>query len=492
MSKSRVMITLAVVVGALAASAAPAQADPHPGQSVNVGIVDGTSVINGGSFPTTTSGPTGAFTDFTFTNVPVASVNATTLAGLDTVLLNVASPGMNCNVDTLSAGQKADLVNFLNGGGKLIIYDSECAPQDYSWLPHPFTTSNPGALGGTGTVNIVENNFLGSNNSADSHFIDQTLLGQNTDAVGDMNVLTTQDPNICLHMSGTNAAQQSGPTHVYFQSGAGLLIYNGFDVDAMNTGTSPDASTGSGNIAKVWLQELQQPRNGQGLACAVAVVGISLTPKEATNPVGSSHTVTATRTDQSGSPVPNSQVTFKVSGANAGASGTCSPANCQTDANGKVTFTYTGQKTGEDQIVGCFNDDTGAQVCSAAVKKTWTETGKLGKCRGRTATLVGTSKSETLKGTNGKDVIVGRGGNDKIKGLSGNDFLCGGRGNDKLVGGKGADTLIGGANRDTLIGGAGKDRLFGGTPGAPPQDAIDTCFGGGGADRKQNCEKGSG
>lgn len=362
---------LALMVSA--GTAIAAQAIPHPGQSQNVAIISDVFVINGGSFPTTTSGPTGAFTDFTFTDVPVASVNATTLGVFDTVLLNVASTGMGCNINNLSAAQKTDLVNFLNGGGKLIIYDSECPPQDYSWLPHPFTTSNPGALGGTGTVNIVEDNFLGTDTTGDPHFIDEVLLGQQTDAVGDMNVLTTQDPSICLHMSGTNAAQQSGPTHVYYQSGSGLLIYNGFDVDFLDVTTAPDASTPSGNLAKIWLQELQQPRDGSGLACAVAVVGISLTPQQATNPVGTPHTVTATVTDQAGNPRPNVLVTFQVSGANAGASGTCNPASCETDANGQVTFTYTGTAAGQDSITACFTPQAGGNpVCSAPATKAWT------------------------------------------------------------------------------------------------------------------------
>jgi Bacterial Ig-like domain (group 1) len=371
MPEDRVIRTTLLALVVWAATAMVAQATPHPGQSQSVGIISDTFVINGGEFPTTTSGPSGSFTDFTFTNIPVASVNAATLAAHDTVLLNVASTGMGCDVNNLSAAQKTDLVNFLNGGGKLIIYDSECPPQDYSWLPRPFTTANPGALGGTGTVNIVEDNFLGTDTTGDPHFIDEVLLGQQTDAVGDMNVLTTQDPNICLHMSGTNAANQAGPTHVYYTSGSGLLIYNGFDVDFLSSGTVPDASTPDGNLAKIWLQELQQPRDGSGLACAISVVGISLTPQQATNAVGTSHTVTATVTDQGGAPRPNVLVTFQVTGANAGASGTCNPVSCQTDANGQVTFTYAGTTVGQDGITACFTQGS-SQVCSAQATKTWT------------------------------------------------------------------------------------------------------------------------
>jgi hypothetical protein len=374
MVKNMVVKSVILAVAIAVLTAVPAQADPHTGQSQNVAVISDTFSINGGQLPTTTTGPTGSFTDFTFTNLSPATVNAATLAPFDTVLLNVSSFQMLCNINTLSASQKSDLVSFLNGGGKLIIYDSECSPQDYSWLPNPFATTNSAAgFGGTGTLNIVENNFLGTDTTGDTHFIDETLMGQQTDAVGDMNVLTTQDPDICLHMSGTNAANETGPTHVYYFSGSGLLIYNGFDIDFANSATVPDSSTPAGNIAKVWLQELQQPLDGTGLSqpCGHPVVGIVLTPSQATNPVGSSHTVTATVEDQAGNPQPNVAVTFQVTGANAGASGTCSPASCQTDANGEVTFTYTGTNAGQDQITGCFTTQQGQQ-CSAAVTKTWT------------------------------------------------------------------------------------------------------------------------
>jgi hypothetical protein len=369
----RLTVPVLSVLAVLAVTAIPAQADPHPGQSVNVGVIANTNSINGGTLPTTTTGPTGSFTSFTFTNLAPVTVNAVTLAPFDTVLLNVASSGMNCNINTLTASQKTDIVNFLNGGGKLIIYDSECSPQDYSWLPNPFATTNSASgFGGSGTVNIVEDNFLGTDNSTDSHFINETTLGQNTDAVGDMNVLTTQDPDICLHMSGTNAANETGATHVYYKSGSGLLIYNGFDIDFSSSATSPDSAAPAGNIAKIWLQELQQPLDGSNLSCGVVVTGISLSPTGVTNDVNTSHTVTATVTEQ-GAGKPNVLVTFTVTGANAGATGTCNPASCQTDANGQVTFTYTGTNAGQDQIEACFTEG-GTTKCATATKE-WESTG---------------------------------------------------------------------------------------------------------------------
>ncbi len=225
--------------------------------SSNVAIVPSTSAASGGTLPTTTSGPTGAFTAFTFTVLPVANVNAANLAAFDTVLLNMASSGIACNSTNLGAGPQAALVNFVNTGGKLIIYDSECPAVDYSWLPFHFTTSNPGQLGATGTLVIDVSNELASSVASDPKYINAPLLASGTDAVGDMNILNTKDPDWCLSMSGTNAIPATGPVHVYGHFGSGLIIWNGLDIDVLGSGTSPDSANASGNLAKIWLQELQ-------------------------------------------------------------------------------------------------------------------------------------------------------------------------------------------------------------------------------------------
>jgi Ca2+-binding RTX toxin-like protein len=83
-------------------------------------------------------------------------------------------------------------------------------------------------------------------------------------------------------------------------------------------------------------------------------------------------------------------------------------------------------------------------------------------CKGKPATVSGTSGADKLSGTPGADVIAASGGNDKVSGLAGNDTICGGSGRDTLNGGKGNDTLYGEAGRDTLKGGPGKDKLKGG------------------------------
>lgn len=354
--------------------------------SLNVAIIDSVTVRNGGSFPTTTTGSTGSFLDFNFFILPRANVSLAALEpggvcgadGCDTVLLNVASTGMACNINNLTAQQKADLVSFVNLGRKLIIYDSECVTQDYSWLPYPFTTVNPGALGAQGALTIVEENTLSSSDPTSPYFIDAVMLGTQTDAVGDMNVMTTYDPNWFLDMSGTNAIGYTGPVHTYASlppgSDAGLIIYNGLDVDYMNTGTIPNSGTPAGNLAKIWLQELQQLFNPSDLPGTNPVVGIALSPETATLNLNTDHTVTATLTNLLGDPQTGIQVTFSIdSGPNTGATGVCAPnSDCTSDLNGQVNFTYTGSGgIGIDQIRGCFTNTSGQVICSQYVTAEW-------------------------------------------------------------------------------------------------------------------------
>jgi hypothetical protein len=93
---------------------------------------------------------------------------------------------------------------------------------------------------------------------------------------------------------------------------------------------------------------------------------VMLQPANAFNPVGTSHTVTATVTDATGHPVPNTTVFFTVTGADS-AQGTC-----MTDQNGMCSFTYQGpQLPGADDITGCAGGGPDVPPCGDATK-VWT------------------------------------------------------------------------------------------------------------------------
>lgn len=233
-----------------------------------------------GYLPTTDA----AFSGITFTNVPLASVNAATLAAYDTVLLNqVCAP-----LTQFTASQRTDLVNFVNNGGKLIIYDSDACdttPVDYSWLPFSLTTNSPGQTGSSGgTLTIVENSALGTTDNSSTAFVDTAQIVAATDAVGDANVMVTKDSHWCASMSATNVNNVTGFVRAYALYGSGIFIYNGMDTNYMSTNTAPGTSGGVANLAKLWLLELQLP-NSSTLQCAVPVAGLASAPAPALGPV---------------------------------------------------------------------------------------------------------------------------------------------------------------------------------------------------------------
>ena len=105
--------------------------------------------------------------------------------------------------------------------------------------------------------------------------------------------------------------------------------------------------------------------------CDITSQGISVSPLDATNPVGTSHTVTANVHELDGTPVAGKLVTFTVTGQNGGASGTCVPVDCKSDVNGNVSFTYfDANGAGDDTILASFTDAAGS-LQTATAQKHW-------------------------------------------------------------------------------------------------------------------------
>lgn len=206
-----------------------------------------------------------SYAGITFTDLAVSAVIASNLAAFDTVVLYQI-----CDIATaLSSGQKADLLNWLYGGGKLIIYDSDACglgsgpTPDYSWFIYPFSTDTPGQQGAhAGVLTIVENNTLSNSDPSSPYYIDTGDIAVNTDAVGDSNVMISRDPHWCGDMESTNVHGVTGWVHTYAGYGNGLVIYNGLDTDYIDSNVP---------LARVWEFELRQPWNPSGLPCAEAV-----------------------------------------------------------------------------------------------------------------------------------------------------------------------------------------------------------------------------
>jgi hypothetical protein len=91
---------------------------------------------------------------------------------------------------------------------------------------------------------------------------------------------------------------------------------------------------------------------------------VMLSPAAATDPVGTSHTVTATVDNAGGQPVPNATVDFNVTGS------VNTTGSCTTGTNGQCSFIYQGPNLpGQDAITGCAGP-SGGPPCGTAMK-TW-------------------------------------------------------------------------------------------------------------------------
>ncbi len=215
--------------------------------------------------------------------------------------------------------RQSSIQSFVNisGGGLVALTEGASGANAYGWLPIPLTTSPA---------------------SHTTHPITPTAalitLSPST--------TTANLTHCCLHNTFTGPVGFSGLEVLAFHNHGGSSGYE--------HGTDEAVILGG---AQVVIQG-----------------NISLTPANDTNDVGDAHTVTATVLD--GSPaVPSvgTLVSFSITGPNAGAPGTCSVnPGCTTDANGQVSFTYTGTVAGSDVITASFVDQAGDTQAAVAGK----------------------------------------------------------------------------------------------------------------------------
>ena len=369
-------MVISAILLLLLTTATPAYAVTHNSSS-NVVVLNqqGTAAAGGsaGTFPT--SAITGAGYSVTFK--AASAVNSVAdLGSADTVVF-----WEFCTIGSFPNTQSA-IISFLQNGGKLVIWDSDaCSSPNYSFLSTvgaQFSISSPGqtgSFGGSITIN-ENNNFLTG--------ISQTTLNtlvSSSDAVGDLNVISSSSPAWCATLTGTNILGGSGFADAYTApssltgAASGMIVWDGLDTNYI-------ASSTPGPILTAMI--LNQLAHGWGptgspqvadLACGVTLTGISLSPSTATNLVGGSHTVTASvYTVPSLNPIPGVTVTFTVTGGpNSGKTGTA-----VTDAAGHATFTYSDTGgVGTDTIKASFADSTGLVHDSNTVTKIW-QTGGTG------------------------------------------------------------------------------------------------------------------
>ena len=186
-------------------------------------------------------------------------------AGTDTIVLQLPCAGTG-----MSPFFKQALVAWVAAGHKLIIHDADkCTPMpDYSFLPFRFTTDTPGAMGAPGKeLRILEDNGMFHSRRGVPGFIDTAAWEAmpNCDGcgneLGDSNVVTTWDVNLCGHMVVKNVNNVFGFTAAYAHVGRGLVIWDGLDVDMRWTGW----------YDQLIIRELAQGFDPDNLPCSVRV-----------------------------------------------------------------------------------------------------------------------------------------------------------------------------------------------------------------------------
>jgi hypothetical protein len=157
--------------------------------------------------------------------------------GYDTVVLSQV-----CDTAPIAGSFKQALMAWVAAGHKLIIQDSdECTPgPDYSFLPYPFKTDNPGAQGAKGKdMRFVEQNWMGHGRRGRPGFIDVPTWLTGTDLyqneLGDSNTVVAWDPHWCGHIAVRNVHDIFGFAIAYAHYGRGLVIYDGLDNDQSGT-----------------------------------------------------------------------------------------------------------------------------------------------------------------------------------------------------------------------------------------------------------------
>jgi hypothetical protein len=311
----------------------------------------------------------------------------------------------------------------------------QCNPDGTS--SYTFHASGSGANGpypGTFTVNVsgtfgaatiaVPNSF--GLNAGPNLTLDETFTinspSTNTTITGQKHLTTTVNPGLswCGHFENVDAFGFTGAT------GSAASVNATTDYEA--TINSPEGTFIDRGTAPVSFLEAEFTYTGGDsnffgfgqffFSTELVPAGpatVTLSPADAVNNVGTSHTVTATVNNAGGNPVGGSTVLFKVQGAD-NVSGSCT-----TGSNGQCSFTYQGPNLpGADLITGCADANSNNTVdpgepCGEATKA-WilptstpgqvTGGGQILNPQGTDKIAFGFNAKSDSKGVNGECTLV--------------------------------------------------------------------------------------
>ena len=302
------------------------------------------------------AGNTGTYEGVSFTNVTVAAVDAnpaTALTGFDSVMLyQVCDIHLHPNLITA-------LNNFLNAGGKVMIFDGDrCAPPrgaftfggqaDYTGFLFPFATNSPGPTGSpAGKYTSIDSSTLTTG-------LPLYMDGPVQDAMADANIFTTSSGAWCKSITGTNLEGVTGFVEAYATTVAGgLVVYEGEDTWF----TFNDSSGVNPHYQQFFDLVLHQKWNPDGLPCTHPASGIKLAPLTSTHFVGESQILTASVFDVNNNPKPGIMVSLKIT-SGPDAAHVFPPQTTDLSGNAAFTLTNTGG-SGTDVAVASFVDING-------------------------------------------------------------------------------------------------------------------------------------
>jgi Big-like domain-containing protein len=231
-------------------------------------------------------------------------------------------------------------------------------PADTSTVEYDATGAATGPYPGTFTEHGVLT-FHG--NTADSYAAEFTIISGTTTIDGTKSLFpgSTQDlfcgpsapfpEDAIVVLTEAYEATVSGPLGSFTETGRATTAMNAFNTVEGTSGISMQQGFVSGGPP------------GET---------ITVSPVTAVNPLGTTHTVTATVRDATGQPVQGQPVLWTVTGSSGQGS------QCITDANGQCNFTYTGpDRPGADEITACAdtnaNGTADATDPCAVASKAW-------------------------------------------------------------------------------------------------------------------------
>jgi hypothetical protein len=363
--------------------------------------------------------------------------------GFDVFVTKLDATGSALVYSTFLGGNSADLglgIAF-DGDGRAYV-TGYTTSSDFPTTAGAFDTSPNGSLDAfvtkldaTGSALVYSTRLGGSSNDLG--------LGIAVDGGGDVYVTGfTASPNfpttaaaLSRSLKGVEDAfvtrlDASGSALAYSTFLGGSFADSGYDIAVDGAGSayvvgstfSPDFPTTAGAFDTSWNGGYDVAVLKLQTTSAPPRRTLTLSPAAGTNPVATSHTVTALLTEASASPVPDVAVRFSVSGS------VTTSGSCTTDAAGQCGFTYSGPQFPGSDVISAFADTNengtldGDEPASTATKA-WvlpvsttgraTGWGQIPNASGESVTFFFTARSDG--GLEGSCTVIDRAGEKTIK-----------------------------------------------------------------------------